>query len=146
MWHPYQAYGHHSSPVYLPVVEFEILPPLRPGFLTAALVDSGADTALLHIEIADHLKLPVRSVPPITSRGVAGPFDAYPYPITARMDGVKFKLLARWADLRDPKTGQITTPNLLGRGDFLRAFKVTFDERKRGMEIVPYAKPKKRGH
>ncbi|HZD59130.1 MAG TPA: hypothetical protein VE439_01595 [Anaerolineae bacterium] len=141
MWVPYQIIGHGSGPIYGPLVEFEIIAPLQDPFPTKGLVDSGADSSLLDIAIADELNLPVRKVPGKIAQAAGGIlFAVHVFPIQARFGGITFELDARWAALADDE--EVRGFNLLGRGDFFQAFKVLFDQQREGIEITPYRKKK----
>jgi hypothetical protein len=141
MWYPYKPVGHGSGIIYWPLIEFEIIVPSKPPFITLGLVDSGADRSLLDIGIADYLELPVRNYPTDIS-GVGGISVAYDYPVSVRFSNVSFELKASWKQCTDPTTGAVLMPNLLGREDFFETFKVQFDQRKKGMNIIRYQNKK----
>lgn len=124
---------------YFPLVNIELIFPLRGSFLTKALVDSGADRSLFDIEILEGRGIDIKNQPPIRCRAAAGlVFDAWEFPIEARFQGRKFQLQTKFCYMRKPNSREPKGFNLLGREDFFRVFRVEFNQRKKNMDIRPY--------
>lgn len=65
-----------------------------------------------------------------------GGFLIWEHPAELWFQGVKISI-RNWTYMRNPNTGELGH-NLLGREDFFKKFRVSFDQRKKRMEIRPY--------
>lgn len=90
-----------------------------------AIVDSGANISLFQWEIAELLGLKVSSGGQISLSGIGGKIQGYLHSIPITVAG-------KTCRCRICFSRQLKVPlNLLGRDNFFRFFRVTFDERKK---------------
>ena len=117
MWHAYRDGA--------PIVVVTLHGPGSKSIPIPALVDSGADAALFHVQLAETVFGLRRSRAVRSSSDGIGP-DPLPVWTWAsaswhlEFGGHRFRISPEFADL--------TGPNLLGRWDFFAQFRVAFDE------------------
>lgn len=124
--------------IYVPFIKVEVIFPLQKSFYTSALVDSGADDSLFAKEIAEHHGIKFPEYPEYLGTGAGGTkFPVWEQPVDVRFQEIKFRV-KKWTPTQDQKTGTMVSSNLLGREDFFRKFRVSFNQRKKKMEIRLY--------
>ncbi len=102
------------------------------SFKTAMLVDSGADTSLLPMEIAQILELDLNSGDRIESSSASGKFTTVRKEVNAELvkgtKTIKLGIMPVLISLRDSHENISNSHALLGRSLFFRKFDITFRE------------------
>ncbi len=111
----------------------------NPSVPVPAIVDSGADRSAIPLGLARAVGIPYDPSKPLTSRGAGGTFAQYeasePVVLESEIGQIR---------LEKPTLNEYISLVLLGREDFFRSYRVTFDQRLGVMDIEPYpdVKPK----
>jgi hypothetical protein len=97
-----------------------------------ALVDSGADVSMFHLDIAVRLGIDLSSCRTSAAVGVGGRTTTDVCDVELEIEGQRFPAEERFA------TGSPATTALLGRHDVFERFRFCFDQRARQLVILPY--------
>jgi hypothetical protein len=98
-----------------------------------ALVDSGADESVFHLDIATLLGIDVSTCVAETGYTATGePFTTYRSPVTIEALGLHFNATVSFAPDLDP------TEALLGRAELFNEFLFAFDQRRRALLVGFY--------
>jgi hypothetical protein len=98
-----------------------------------AIVDSGADESVIHIDIAAYLGIDVSTCLAETGYTATGePFTTYRSQVTIETLGLHFNAVVSFAEDLDP------TEALLGRADLFNEFLFAFDQRRRTLLVGFY--------
>lgn len=117
---------------FFPLVFLDLIVPNCPRYPTSALVDSGAETSLFSQGILERMGADFENAIESAAYGPDGlSFPVINMPIRATMLGTTVTLQAHWV----ANHGNF---NLLGRADFFKAFRVSFNEREHYMDIEAY--------
>ena len=99
-----------------------------------ALVDSGADSSVFHVDIAALAGIVVSSTCRRGQvRGVGGFVESYVCPVELEIEGRRFAAEVNFVD--DPARRTLA---LLGRHDVFMQFQFGFDQRARQLLVEPY--------
>jgi hypothetical protein len=98
-----------------------------------AIVDSGADESVFHIDVATYLGIDIATCVAETGYTATGePFTTYRSPVTIETLGLHFNATVSFAQDLDP------TEALLGRAEFFNEFLFAFDQRRRSLLVGFY--------
>jgi len=97
-----------------------------------ALVDSGADVSMSHLDIAVRLGIDLSSCRTSAAVGVGGRTTTYICAVELEIEGRRFPANVRFT------TGLPATTALLGRHDVFERFRFCFDQRARQLLIESY--------
>ena len=90
---------------------------------TLGLVDSGADSSMFHLDFARVLGLDLNSVAPTDTLGIGGTASVWTFQVNLTVLRHRFPASVSFSGTAPKEFG------LLGRADFLHAFRVGFDQR-----------------
>ena len=122
---PYLRRGDH----YIPVADVDIT--ARGKSLTIkALVDSGATFSIFREEIADFLDIRVEAGRRIYLEGIGGRILGYLHRLPVQIAGKRF--VGKVVFSREFRVSM----NIMGRDNLFEPFRITFDEKTRGVEIT----------
>jgi hypothetical protein len=98
-----------------------------------AIVDSGADESVFHIDVATYLGIDVSTcVAEIGYTATGEPFTTYRCPVTIEALGLHFNATVSFAEELDPAEA------LLGRAEVFNEFLFAFDQRRRSLLVGFY--------
>lgn len=99
-----------------------------------AIVDSGADESVFHVDIATYLGIDLSTCQTETAYTATGEsFTTYRCPVTIEVLGLHFNTAVSFAADLDP------TEALLGRAELFNEFLFAFDQRRRALLIAFYS-------
>lgn len=116
---------------HFPVVDITIESPSR-SLTVKALVDSGASFSVFRAEILEYLGVPLGRGKQVYLEGIGGRILGYLHRLAAHVGGTRFVFMVVFSQ----ELG--VSFNLLGRDNFFHEFLVTFDERRRILQLRPY--------
>lgn len=126
---PYQKW---LDGIERPLIDIELMLPNNKLHRTKALVDSGADSCVFDIEIAQNLGVDLSNYRVSKAIAAGGnTFKSIDVPLFIKFQDKEIKVRASCCSFRDDK-GQLIGMNLLGR-DFFKYFKITFYEKRKIM-------------
>lgn len=127
---PYQRW---LDDIKRPIIDVELKLPNNKLHRTIALVDSGADSCVFDIEIFEVLGVNINEYPTRRSIAAGGNrFRSVEIPVTIKFNNIEIEARANCCSFKD-EDGNFVGMNLLGREDFFKHFKITFDEKKKLM-------------
>lgn len=114
---PYVLKGEHYFPVLRLIVKHQ-----DKELKTSALIDSGASTSVFQASIAKHFGLDIKKGEKIFLQAISGKVTAYLHEIPLKFGSISLKCKIAFSE-------ELTTSfNILGRDNFFRFFKITFDD------------------
>lgn len=116
---------------YFPVVDVTLRSP-KQGLTIKALVDSGASFSVFRAEIIEYLGVPLERGTRLYLEGIGGRILGYRHHLKARVGEKRFLFTVVFSQELS------VSFNLLGRDNFFRQFRVTFDERERRVSLRDY--------
>lgn len=116
---------------HFPVVDVTLTGARRP-LTIKALVDSGASWSVFRAEVLEYLGVPLTQGKRVYLEGIGGRILGYLHRLPAHVGATPFPFTVVFSQ-------ELTVSfNLLGRENFFRQFRVTFDERARLVRLEPY--------
>jgi hypothetical protein len=119
--------------VWRPMLVVEVLAGTARSRPVLALVDSGADESMFHVDIALRLGIDLSSCRTSSAVGVGGRTTTHVCIVELEVEGQRFPANVRFT------TGLPATTALLGRHDVFERFRFCFDQRARQLLIQSYS-------
>src|SRR5437016_308579 len=123
--YPYELIATHDFPIIPLVIHHQ-----GNKFNFRGLIDSGAMMSIFKEEVATTLNIPVESGKITLLQGVGGRIKGYIHNLSLEIAGKTFLCPVIFS-----KEYSVSV-NLLGRAGFFENFKITFDEKKKIIELV----------
>jgi hypothetical protein len=121
---PYLRRGRHAYPIVPITLSYQ-----GRSLRTEGLLDSGANLSLFPAEIAEYLGLSLESGRPIYLSGIGGRILGYRHQVSLAVETTAFQATIVFS------AEFISSFNILGRDNFFKKFRITFNERQRFVEI-----------
>jgi hypothetical protein len=123
-------YYKNLQNLYFPVIPVTVSTGKIEKYDTTALIDSGATVSIFRTDIANQLKIDIKKGEKISLGGVGGKIKGYVHELKAEIGNKFFKIPVVFS------FEYSVSFNLLGRSGFFDQFRITFDEKKKLVELI----------